>query len=337
MHIKITNNASGYDRFLRHVPNWMLYHHPQWLALVEAVTGADLNYVTADEGGEIAAAIPFFVSRDMGGGSVINSSPFFGSVGGILFREGADPACAGPMLEALDEFAAAHGVVSATIVTSPLDDTGGALAGWATEAPLARTAQVTELPACDEDLFGLLHNSKQRNIRSAGKKGVTVRPGGDADWQWFEAVHRSSMAALNGTPKPPAFFDCMKGSLHGGAGLKILVAEHESAPCAGLIYSTGGICGEYLVPVYEPEKSSLFGLQLLIYESLLDSRRDGCRFWNFGGTWPSQEGLYRFKRQWAAVDHAYEYHIKVYRPRLLELGADEILKYYPWFFCYPFN
>ena len=73
------------------------------------------------------------------------------------------------------------------------------------------------------------------------------------------------------------------------------------------------------------------------FEALADAARDGYRIWNWGGTWPGQVGVYRFKRKWAAREEGYSYSTQLNDRSLLELSPAEILARYPSFFVVPFS
>ena len=55
-------------------------------------------------------------------------------------------------------------------------------------------------------------------------------------------------------------------------------------------------------------------LSVLIFRAMQDAIKEkGSKHWNWGGTWKSQHGVYRFKSRWGAHDNKYRYHIKTYQ------------------------
>ena len=80
-------------------------------------------------------------------------------------------------------------------------------------------------------------------------------------------------------------------------------------------------------------------LGLIIFEAMKSFSERGIRFFNFGGTWPSQEGLRRFKEGWGGVPYNYTYFIKggVDFSSLQKMTPAQITKAYPYFYVIPFN
>jgi hypothetical protein len=70
---------------------------------------------------------------------------------------------------------------------------------------------------------------------------------------------------------------------------------------------------------------------------MCDAVDEGYKWWNWGGTWLSQGGVYNFKSRWGTSDHKYFYYTKVYNEALLEYPTGTLLKEYPYFFVVPFN
>jgi lipid II:glycine glycyltransferase (peptidoglycan interpeptide bridge formation enzyme) len=80
-------------------------------------------------------------------------------------------------------------------------------------------------------------------------------------------------------------------------------------------------------------------MSLLIYQAMQEAAQRGCWHWNWGGTWLTQDGVYRFKNRWGAQSKPYFYYIREYARAcpLRNLTAKEILAEYPNFYVLPFN
>ena len=57
----------------------------------------------------------------------------------------------------------------------------------------------------------------------------------------------------------------------------------------------------------------------------------GFKLWNWGGTWRSQEGVYRFKNRWGAEDMVYRYFNKK-KEDISEKSLEEFKEKFPFFY-----
>ncbi len=78
-------------------------------------------------------------------------------------------------------------------------------------------------------------------------------------------------------------------------------------------------------------------LSLLIHYAITDAVADGFAFWNFGGTWLTQDSLRHFKIRWAATETVYSYYTWILNRTILKRTAKDVLASYPYFFVAPFD
>ncbi|WDP89741.1 MAG: peptidoglycan bridge formation glycyltransferase FemA/FemB family protein [Desulfobacter sp.] len=338
--IQITplRDVPGYEDFINGIHHRLLYHSRPWIRIMESIIGDTCQVISAHHRKRLCGALPVFISRDRGAGRVINSLPFFGSIGGILCQPGQIDKVGPGLFNALDGLAHDLGAATAMVNPGPFDpDVSLHKKLWRPDFEEKRMAQVLKLPESKSELLSLFHPAKRQNIRSAIAKGSTVRPFRMDDLDWFVDVHNRGMAAKNGIAKPRAFFHGIIDKLFPKGPFRIDVAEFQGIPFAGLLYALWGHTAEYLVPVYEPDRANLFGLPLLIHHAMARAVAHGIRRWNFGGTWNSQRGLYRFKASFGAQEKGYPYFIKVYDKRILSLDKGELMRYFPWYYSLPFD
>jgi lipid II:glycine glycyltransferase (peptidoglycan interpeptide bridge formation enzyme) len=93
---------------------------------------------------------------------------------------------------------------------------------------------------------------------------------------------------------------------------------------------------EYFTPVITHDYRHQQPLSLIIFEAMKDSINRGIKKWNWGGTWGTQEGVYRFKSRWGAKDFPYQYHIH-YRPEAKLLTRNEVMDHYAFFYYLPYD
>ena len=80
-------------------------------------------------------------------------------------------------------------------------------------------------------------------------------------------------------------------------------------------------------------------MSLLIFEAMKEAAKRGYLYWNWGGTWITQSGVYKFKSRWGTQDRRYYYYIQEYNKDnpLRELTAQEIQTEFPYFYVLPFK
>ena len=94
---------------------------------------------------------------------------------------------------------------------------------------------------------------------------------------------------------------------------------------------------EYYTPVIVNEYRNLQPLSLLIFEAIKDALKGGYEIWNWGGTWPTQDGVYHFKKMWGSEDLKYFYYVKIFNKDILKIESTILQEEYPYLYCYPFN
>ena len=122
-----------------------------------------------------------------------------------------------------------------------------------------------------------------------------------------------------------------------GSDYNLYLAYYDGKPVAGLLLFYFNKTVEYFTPVIKAEYRNIQPLSLLIYEAMEDSLMQGYRYWNWGGTWVTQDGVYRFKKRWGTQDHPYYYYTRVYNDSMFRLSKEELLKEYPDFYVVPFD
>lgn len=330
-----------YDGLLAVSPAAMMTHSPEWLDMLGEVTGAEVQLIAAWDSDGLVGVLPYVISPDQGEGRVINSLPFFGSHGGPVCRPGLDGS---DVLEALagefDQVARESGCRSATFILTPvetrLEDLRRILRP---DAEDWRLGQIAPLPGDPERILpDLVEGKRRNNIRNAQRKGVTVRERCDDEaLDWLRAMHERGIGGRGGLTKPEAFFAWAARSARSGGMCSFLFAEKDDCIAAGMLVARFGDCWEYLVPAMDAAVQDSNALSLLVYEGMRRAAGAGAARWNFGGTWDTQEGVHRFKRQFGAEDRPYHYLIRIYDPALAEMTRARLSEAFPFFYSLPFR
>ena len=90
-------------------------------------------------------------------------------------------------------------------------------------------------------------------------------------------------------------------------------------------------------PVIVEEHREKQPLSLLIFEAMKDASKEGYKLWNWGGTWLTQDGVYRFKSRWGTKDINYYYYTKINSERIYHCSKEELLNEYNDVFVIPFS
>ena len=322
----------AYREYLQRAPGSLLYHSPRYGDLLKLLLGCRAEYLIAVDGDEIVGALPLmFAEGD--DGCVCNSLPYYGSHGGIITENAAAREL---LLDRYCEMLAQPETVAATYVENPFASTK-------TELPHThvdrRIGQYTPLPPCDDPRTVILDNceaSTRRNVRKAERQGFQLAT--DASYICeLQEIHEDNMAAIGGRAKKPLFFELVPELFRENDEFDVYAVLDGDVVTAALLVFYFGEAVEYFTPAVRQEYRSQQPLALAVITAMEDAALRGYRLWNWGGTWESQTGVYRFKRKWGALEAPYRYFTQVNDRRLLDTTPEELLARYPDFFVVPFS
>jgi lipid II:glycine glycyltransferase (peptidoglycan interpeptide bridge formation enzyme) len=121
-----------------------------------------------------------------------------------------------------------------------------------------------------------------------------------------------------------------------GNNFRIYVAENNGVKVAGILILLYKNTIEYFTPVVETDYKDKQVLSALIFETMITLFKEGYKIWNWGGTWPTQDGVYRFKSRWGAEDKNYNYYNLIMDERILNFDKSLLLKAFPNFYLYKY-
>ncbi|MCM2284769.1 MAG: GNAT family N-acetyltransferase [Desulfobacula sp.] len=337
---------AAYDEFVSKTDTSLFYASRAYKDFLESLLGCRSLYSLAiDNRQTIVGALPMMLSRPGPYGTVANSLPYYGSNGGVILgtciNEIERAAIRTALLDVCMTQLTQEKCASVTLITNPLyDDSNwynGYFGGCLQDE---RIGQITLLPDSGdkgEQLLGRFEDPRPRNIRKAIKSGITWRISmSDADILFLRNTHQDNISAIGGIPKTEFFFSSLKKYFNTDQ-FRVFVAEHKGRPVAALLLLYFNRTVEYFTPVVVEEYRSFQPLSLLIFEAMKDAMQNGYRFWNWGGTWLAQKGLYKFKKKWGSTDLTYRYFTKVFHNGLLGASQKELLEQYSNFFVVPFK
>lgn len=325
-------DETAYADFLKRHDGAMLYHSLRYRDVVMAITRATAEYALAWRGNNVVGAMPVMVLSGRHG-EVLNSLPFFGSYGDVL------ASCAGAA-HALAEWFSVRlekpGVAAATVIENPFDRSSQLPGADMRDERIAQWTALTEGAEFSEALLARIEGSARRNIRRALAAGVEVTVDNDA-FDFLAKSHRQNMQEIGGRAKPTEFFDAVRRHMIAGEDYRLYTARHGNETISALLIFYFKSFAEYIMPTTLEDRRVLQPTAAILHRAMCDAQADGRRIWNWGGTWLTQDNVYRFKRKWGALEAKYSYYIYIRNPALRVQSAASLSKDYPYFYTLPFG
>ena len=327
----------AYDDFLNRTDAALLYHTRKYKALLEHLLGCESHYWLAVKEGKVEGVLPLMATRGPYG-EVINSLPFYGSIGGVLAgsRLALETLC-----RKYEDVIRDVGVAASTMVTNPFDHSYSGLISY--DFVDKRIGQVTDLPGgsgdtVSDEIFRSIDGSARRNIKKAARCGIDVSVENNAV-NFLHRVHVDNMKTIGGKSKPVIFFELLKKIFVADEDYRIYVARTvgDREPVAALLVFYFKETVEYFIPATVHSYRERQPMAAILWRAMCDAGTMGYRWWNWGGTWESQKGVYRFKKKWGARDIMYQYYIKLNNMRILKDSPGGLERYYKYFYVVPFS
>lgn len=325
--------SDAYAAFLLRRPTSLLFQSLAHQRLLQTLLGAEQrSLVVLDDRGAMRGALPLLARRGPYGW-VYNSLPYYGSNGGVMAD---DPAAAAALVEAFNEIAAASDTAAATLVANPLEDADyRALRHDLSDSRIGQFTPIGYAAEHERHLMDAFHSKTRNMLRKAQRLGVRVERDESA-LDFLATVHRENMAEIGGRAKSPRFFDLVPACFRPGVEFRVYVASLEGERAAGLLAFYFNRTVEYYTPVVRKELRDTQALSRVIFTAMTEASREGYAWWNWGGTWASQDGVYRFKKRWGTLDKPYTYYTRLRNEALRGLEPPRLLESYPGFYVLPF-
>jgi len=316
--------------------------------LVGFLSDCEKKYLVAEDDENIIGILPLFV-RNGNLGKVVNSLPFFGSHGSIIWNEKISLS-----LEIKNELSRKFfdyisqkvGFESLTFVESLFGDNFLNLTFKDSPLITERIGQFSYLQdfhlsrVNPSSLLKSFSPKKQWDILKAQKNDfVVTRENSFGGFENLFTIHSRNMNFVGGKSKSLEVFSSLFLNLKENEDYVLYLAWDGATPIAGLCLLFFGDQVEYFVPAVLPEYRSSQVLNQLIFQGMLDVLIEKkVKLWNWGGTWKSQEGVYNFKKSWGASEKRYFYQTwTTEKFTNSKLEVEDLIQEYPYFYCYPFD
>ena len=329
---KLNNNlVNVYKKFLQDHPYAMFYHSIKYKNFLEKILECKAEYLLlCDNKNNIYGILPLMIKNGIYG-KVINSLPFYGSHGSVLTTKVAYEKF---LLDKYNKLLQKKDILSSTVITNPLDEK---FHKFKHNFKDERIGQWTNIKKINKEiLLNKIDSSARRNIRKAIKNDIQVEINNNST-DFLKELHKDNMSVLGGLPKDDNFFELVLEQFEPGIDFNIYIASKKQKPIAALLLFYFKNIVEYFMPVINQDFKSDQPLPLIIYRAMLDASQNNLDWWNWGGTWLNQEGLYKFKKKWDTIDKPYFYYTNCEKGKFKSLKKEDLLQNYKNFYIIPFG
>ena len=337
------NTFEEYTKFIARNKNFLWYVSLSYKDLFTEYLDANPLYYIITINQKIVGCLPLFEKPNAQYGAILNSLPYYGSNGAFLLDECLNHdernEVMSMLLKNVLKYSELNSIAALSIITSPLDEFSSQFleSNFNFTYKDYRIGQLTPLSKSKESLLQTFSNPRPRNIRKAIKSNVRIRQSNSRDdVDFLIETHQSNMHSIGGKPKEASFFNLIF-SKEAKLDHKLYIAEIDGKKVAGLLLFYFNETVEYFTPCTLHEFRNSQPSSLLIYEAMRDAVEDGFSFWNWGGTWEEQKGVYDFKKKWGATDKKYYYYTKIFNEKITGLSINNLLDLFPNFYTMPFK
>jgi lipid II:glycine glycyltransferase (peptidoglycan interpeptide bridge formation enzyme) len=156
------------------------------------------------------------------------------------------------------------------------------------------------------DLWDGIRSSTQRNIKKAEKSGLSVIKGSSLkDYYAFSDLVLETRQYQGSLPYPRKLYD----ELFENSYSRLYLCQHDGKIIAGLVLLLFGknVIYAYGASLKDGELLKLRPNDLLFWNAISETSREGFKIFDFGTTPINNEGLLRYKENWGAKSEKLSY------------------------------
>jgi peptidoglycan pentaglycine glycine transferase (the first glycine) len=165
-----------------------------------------------------------------------------------------------------------------------------------------RNTMLLDLTRDPDEILATMKSKWRYNIRLAGRKGVTVRPGQPADLPLLYQMYAETATRDGFVIRPEEYYRDAWGSFIQAGLARPLIAESEGEAVAMVIIFHFGECAWYMIGASRDAQREKMPNHLLQWEAMLWAREQGCAVYDMWGAPDVLDesdpmwGVYRFKQ-----------------------------------------
>jgi len=340
----VAENSKDFSEIDHHLisnGNQMIYYSSTYLSFLKCISpSSKFFYIKVRNNNELIGIMPIAVKREKDI-LIANSLLFYGSYGGpLIFDKDNYAEITRAILLKYVDFCVSIKANIVNFIENPLDPLSiDNVENLGFEKIDERIGQVTIFPSVkfntEEALMSLFHSKTRNMIRKGERNNLRIElRKDDASYEWLQEEHTKSITKLGGLPKPMEVFDALRSTFSNDC--QLYVGYIEDRPVCGILLLVYAQTIEYFTPVVQEEFRESQALSYLIYKVMTDMAKAGYQQWNWGGTWISQEGVYRFKKRWGANDLPYRYYSKKGLDKDLLPPIQQLKDDFPYYYLFKY-
>jgi len=326
----------NYERFVQS-NNSSFYQSIQYLSFLQEILETKCQFILLHKNKEILGVLPFFEKQSKYG-KVINSLPFFGSLGGVISE---NIEYQKNIINTLNSYNKENDVLSSVIIQNPFHQKNMVYRKYFIhKIEEKKQLQCISLKnKTEEVIWNLFEQRVRRAIRKCTNHNVTIKsiPIGKNNLEHFYQLHKNEMESKSVNPKPKIFFELISKYFTFNLDYNFYCAQLDNKSIAYLLVFYSEPYTEYFVPASDIDFKTIQGLSLLIWNSIKDSIKKNMLYYNFGGPGAHDQNLYRFKRGWNSVDYDYSYFIYYDNELIKEIDVATMKSKYEHFYVIPYG
>lgn len=338
-----------HDEFFLANPRSMVYGTSKYLTFLRDVTGGTPLVFIARNGERIIGTLPAFTLTTISG-TCMNSLPWYGSNPGILTAAigQEDAEIRNALIDTFLKAAQAEGMISATIVSNPLEPQEPYVEHFGPCSWGRRTGMISKLKPGEGDseniksIFARAHQKTRNQILKAIKGELRCDDGAKYLDDIYH-LHKANMEAVNARPKTRETFRAIREHFEYGRDYIAQVTFNGAGVlCAGLVTLLANRTAEYFIPGMDPDYRHLNPMHRLITNGMVYAAAHGKDAWNWGGTRKeTQAGVFHFKERWGPEQRDYSYFTKITNTRawweIKKRHPQDVIEEFNGFFVAPFH
>lgn len=320
-----------YETFLLSFHESLLYYSTKYKDFLEELLNIESNYlIVIDKDNNIQATLPLMIKEGKFG-KIINSLPYYGSNGGILSKDKEAHAL---LLNYYNELI--KDIAGSTYITNPLQENIQELKYDILDNRIGQWSSLAYDDDVKENIMNSYDSSARRNVRKAIKENVTVEID-NSQIDFLYETHYENITSIGGKAKDKRFFELIDKHFEKAKDYNIYIAKLNGEKIGALLLFYYNETVEYFTPAAVSAYRNVQALPLIIYQAMYDGNKRGFKWWNWGGTWLTQDGVYKFKNKFGALDKEYKYFIKINNQEIYNSSKEELLNEYDNFYVIPFD